>query len=104
MASLSKTALSTLAGLLLGLACSSGSDSQDQSPQCAEYVECASALSPDTAMALEDAYGPDGTCWSSQGNADACTATCESQLMMLQADNPGEPACAAESADATTSG
>jgi hypothetical protein len=104
MASLSKTARSLAVGLILGLACESSDGSVEQSAVCATYVECASALAPDTQMAIEEAYGPEGTCWSSQSNADACTNTCEEQLAMLAQDNPGQAECQGGSADGTSTG
>ena len=52
-----------------------------QPPECAKYLECQAAVDAETGDNMgagqEEAYGPEGTCWSgNETSADVCTQSC----------------------------
>lgn len=83
-----------LRALLLGvlaltaLACGPPSQSED----CVKLIACANALRAGSGeAAYGPTYGPDGTCWLTDGAASACTETCQA-LVDNMARRPDAPA------------
>lgn len=72
-----------------------------QSPECAKYIECQTAVDAEagttTADTLDDAYGAGGTCWTTTAEAaQACTDACVSATEALATGYPDIAECAAE--------
>jgi hypothetical protein len=62
-----------------------GAAAQMQPPICADYLACATAVTPAGAAELLAAYGPTGTCWSTTAQVAAdCTNACKSGLLSLR--------------------
>jgi hypothetical protein len=54
------------------------------SPTCVKYLDCIQATSGSRAS-LDPTFGNNGTCWTAQHVADACTAACQSGLESFRA-------------------
>jgi len=97
-------ALVLLAGA--SLACAGGkkkdgddAEAIDQDPACATYLECLTATAPDQLGPALEAYGEDGSCWTSASTAEACAEACEAALDTLAEAFPSEPACGGAGGD-----
>jgi hypothetical protein len=65
-----------------------------QPPECEQFVRCISALVPSQMEAVEEQYGPSGSCWcGSEDEAQGCYATCLSELEKALISSPTESAC-----------
>lgn len=69
-----------------------------QSPECAQYIECQSAVDAEagtsTADGLDETYGPSGTCWTSTAEvAQGCTDACENAVSAQATAYPDIAAC-----------
>lgn len=64
-----------------------------QTADCADYVACAQTLMLADAATLEQTYGPEGACWDTDEQAEACDETCEQELaaIIMQLEADGEP-------------
>jgi hypothetical protein len=80
--------LAVLLGAVL-LACGGG-----QSAECKKSLECSEAVAPGSTANTTAAYGPDGSCWKSSGQAaDECTRACKQVLESVKIANPNVAAC-----------
>ncbi len=75
-----------------------------QSPECAQYIECQTAIDADqgtsTADTLEDGFGETGTCWSTNAEAaQGCTASCVDALEALGTSYPEIESCQTAAAE-----
>ncbi len=73
--------------------CPGNDDEVEQSETCAALIECETAVAPTEVDGSLDTYGPDGTCWVSEEQAEACTAACAQALEDYRAEYPDETAC-----------
>lgn len=69
-----------------------------QSPECAQYIECQEAIDTDqgtsTAEDLHEAFGENGTCWSTNAEAaQSCTNACTTALDSLSNSYPEIESC-----------
>lgn len=71
-------AMALVAGALVGCG------GNGQSPECKRYVDCVAKLAGSSAS-VESTYGADGSCWSDQAAADACTKKCKTALAAFPA-------------------
>ena len=77
-------------GLLVFVACGSTT----QSAECKKMIDCANALQAGSGDgAYGENYGADGTCWLTNGAADACTKTCKSLLEGFASRSDAPEAC-----------
>ncbi|MDQ3263846.1 MAG: hypothetical protein M3Y59_09315 [Myxococcota bacterium] len=63
-------------------------------PECQRLVACAGVLIPGSAGELQQAYGPDGSCWVSRSTAKVCARSCGEALKGLETE-PGFAGAAA---------
>ena len=65
-----------------------------QTPECATYIACQTAIDDRLGQALQESYGANGDCWSSTADvAKICTETCKVGVTNLAARSPNTAAC-----------
>jgi hypothetical protein len=90
--------------LSLTAACGGGSAGPDggdtratSSTLCARFIACAGATNPIALPAIQQAYGPGGTCFEPQRCSPSARTPAERGLSQLRAGGAGAPACACNS-------
>jgi hypothetical protein len=76
---------------------SDGSERIEQSEECAAWLRCMAEVMPEEYPTALDAYGPAGTCWSSDA-PDSCTFECSTAIARAAKDFPHATSCGGEGA------
>jgi hypothetical protein len=71
----------------------SGAEAQEQSVQCADYLDCVGIVDPGSIGSLIDSYGPAGSCWDDEESADICTNSCVAAMAGLFVKYPTVEEC-----------
>lgn len=65
----------------------------EQAEDCADYLDCLEAVDEDEYDDVKGEYGPDGSCWDNEADAEDCEDACFDALKDLEDEYPFEEAC-----------